>query len=77
MILQHHGAQRAVYVETPAAASLSRHMPLPHESSSERVVTSPMTGTLVEVGVSASSMNCVHLFLCSSWLPGQQQDIMV
>ncbi|KAF8068440.1 Pcca [Scenedesmus sp. PABB004] len=49
VVLQYLGAQRELYVESPAAAALARHMPPPHVSGASRVVRAPMTGTLVEV----------------------------
>jgi propionyl-CoA carboxylase alpha chain len=49
VIMQYLGAQRELYIESPAAAALSQHMPAKSKSSSSRIVRSPMTGTLVEV----------------------------
>lgn len=49
VIMQYLGAQRELYIESPAAAALSQHMPAKSKASSHRVVRSPMTGTLVEV----------------------------
>lgn len=49
VILQYLGAQREIYLESPAAAALSQYMPSPKASESSRVVKSPMTGHLVQV----------------------------
>lgn len=51
VVLQYLGAQREIYIESPAAAALSQYMPSPKASESSRVVKSPMTGHLVQVGV--------------------------
>ncbi|WIA30550.1 hypothetical protein OEZ86_000633 [Tetradesmus obliquus] len=55
VIMQYLGAQRELYIESPAAAALSQHMPAKSKASSHRVVRSPMTGTLVEVLVQHGS----------------------
>lgn len=49
VILQYLGAQREIYIETAAAASLAQYMPTGAVSGHSRVVRSPMTGALVEV----------------------------
>lgn len=49
VILQYLGAQREIYIETAAAASLARYMPSGAVTGQSRVVRSPMTGALVEV----------------------------
>jgi hypothetical protein len=51
VILQYLGAQREIFIESPAAAALSQYMPSPKASESSRIVKSPMTGHLVQVGV--------------------------
>ena len=56
VVLQYLGAQREIYIESPAAAALSQYMPSPKASESSRVVKSPMTGQLVEVR---------RVFMCS------------
>lgn len=49
VILQYLGAQREIFIESPAAAALSQYMPSPKASESSRIVKSPMTGHLVQV----------------------------
>ena len=50
VILQYLGAQREIYIETAAAAALSKYMPTGAVAGQSRIVRSPMTGALVEVG---------------------------
>jgi hypothetical protein len=70
VIMQYLGAQRELYIESPAAAALSQHMPAKSSGSSHRVVRSPMTGTLVEVRgermrwIANLMLPCVSLTVC-------------
>lgn len=63
VILQYLGAQREIYIEPPAAAALVQYMPKPKPSESSRVVKSPMTGTLVEVG----GQTCKQAAAAAAW----------
>lgn len=50
LLIQHCGAQRSLLVEAPGAAALAHHMPASSAAAESRShITSPMTGTLVEV----------------------------
>eukprot|EP00775_Hariotina_reticulata_P007145 gene7145-7360_t len=55
VILQYLGAQRELYIESPAAAALAQYMPARKAGGASRVVRSPMTGTLVQVLVDHGS----------------------
>jgi len=76
VVLQYLGAQRELYLESPAAAALAQYMPSHKASESSRVVRSPMTGHLVEVRVCLQLCMAVVCVACVSSLnmqAGKQQ----
>lgn len=51
LVLQYMGAHRKIILQSAMAEALSQYMPAGKEQEVQRVVTSPMTGTLVKVAV--------------------------
>lgn len=59
VVLQYLGAQREIYIESPAAAALSQYMPSPKASESSRVVKSPLLDTWCRWG--CTDAGCTHV----------------